>query len=1405
MASRASKSAMSVQEEDLMQLTLQLRNKKENDKNAKFHGDNLIGNPTLPQIGWLKDLVTLLQLKNWPALGKVADGLLKSSFRDLDVLDAATIAGSLDTYSPLREYLVNRQVKDKYDRMLHPPLTYLGNAFQYRTADGKFNSALNPHLGQAGAPYAKTVPSLTAPLGALPDAGDLFDKLMAREEGGRPSKSGLSAMLLYHATIIIHDIFRTNDKDKNISDSSSYLDLSPLYGYSTEMQRMIRDDKYRLGLLKPDAFAEDRLLRQPPGVCIMLVMYNRYHNYAARQLLRINENGRFSIPQMYKGTKLVSKIKALLSAKDLDAQFLEECNIYEDAFEKAEAKRPRDVVKSDSKDKQENAEALIDEFKPCEENWDLLPAAEPLKRRLRAHESTLNEKELKVFQKQQADFDAAWEAARNKQDDDLFNTARLITCGMYVQISVHDYLRALMGFHQFNTTFTLDPRADFDQRRTSRGIGNQVTVEFNLLYRFHCAISQKDEQYTKEFMENFYGFDNLKNPENSTLPVFLGKMKQAQDKLEGVKPTEPWNKKFGIPESSKPATANGKSLGVRTSTGPVAMPEDAVHDRRDSAVSMSDIDGAVSPKQALPPPDTQNKSNIFGRDPFTNLFDDQQMLNELTSAMDDPISNFGPRNVPRFLKAVEIMGILQARKWEVGTLNDFREFFGLVRHETFESVTQNVEIQDALRDLYENPDKIELYPGIFCESDEFMGLDPGPSQASSALWTAIFSDAITLVRSDHFYTVDWNTNSLTSWGMKEVTPNNEVCKSSVFHRLLQRAFPGWFPRDTIRFFHPFYTAQQNAAFATAQGYASQFRETAVQTAGRNPKADVSVAPLEKPHKPVYLDKIQDIRVVLEQDGFTNPAYYYKESLPAVVKEVLNPSLGESGFKYEKLDAYIKGREDVFKRYLEQQMREIVKRDSVSMTNSIFQIDATRDFAIPVVTRFVAAFLGFDDRLCTVANEPHKMTENQVNQHITNCQIFLSYNADETKWMARRQAFTTSMDKLIDLTHQGTVLGACCNPWSIGGMFEKKNTNPMHELGLFVAKHVLGYVGDRSRAAAIMVLVGLDFAYNSVNSFSAILDNYMPDPHAAAGTQDDVMKPTPEWTEIQHLAWDNHDSALKDKIQAKGRDIIRRPVVRKATADGDYPFGPVVKGQTFLLRVSKAMKEAANRGAGGDEDIKALHHRLGIADKHNVFSPKAFATLALTSMIKFVALMKNPRRGHGTQGRLKKILVDETQEGYANFMAPERMAWISQHAPQDIWDKHKLTPETDAYLTPSWDEFVPFPMTWKIRFNGFGKSHYDEIKTIQPLPDSIPPWYQPQGASTVGGTFATVECVCAGVHHVAEDDTKNKMDKTAQHDTGEATTTDQVKQEQQCPCLGHPKETKKQFNPAPPSIGCGGGH
>ena len=283
---------------------------------------------------------------------------------------------------------------EKYNKMLHPPLTYLGDAFQYRTADGKFNNVLVPHLGQAGAPYAKTVPSKSHLLGAQPDPGDIFDRLMARNSDGRESKSGLSSMLIYHATIIIHDIFRTNNADKNISDSSSYLDLSPLYGYTEEMQRKVRDDKYKLGLLKPDTFAEDRLLRQPPGVCIMLVIYNRYHNYAATQLRRINENGRFSVPLKYAEVELVAVAEQCIPAfQEVGSDLQAYLGKYKTAWKSY---------------RQGSSEEILDGY-----------SENDLEKKI---DSAIKDDQTR---KTVEDFKIEWEAAWNKLDDDLFNTARL--------------------------------------------------------------------------------------------------------------------------------------------------------------------------------------------------------------------------------------------------------------------------------------------------------------------------------------------------------------------------------------------------------------------------------------------------------------------------------------------------------------------------------------------------------------------------------------------------------------------------------------------------------------------------------------------------------------------------------------------------------------------------------------------------------------------------------------------------------------------------------------------------------------------------------------------------------------------------------------------------------------------
>ena len=93
-----------------------------------------------------------------------------------------------------------------------------------------------------------------------------------------------------------------------------------------------------------------------------------------------------------------------------------------------------------------------------------------------------------------------------------------------------------------------------------------------------------------------------------------------------------------------------------------------------------------------------------------------------------------------------------------------------------------------------------------------------------------------------------------------------------------------------------------------------------------------------------------------------------------------------------------------------------------------------------------------------------------------------------------------------------------------------------------------------------------------------------------------------------------------------------------------------------------------------------------------------AVLGLTAMIKVLAQMKNLRRGHDTQGTLKKINIDQTYEGYANFMAPGRMEKIrcaveeraDSQAGNRVFDEGILKPRTETYLTPEWDEMIPFP-------------------------------------------------------------------------------------------------------------------
>jgi len=98
-----------------------------------------------------------------------------------------------------------------------------------------------------------------------------------------------------------------------------------------------------------------------------------------------------------------------------------------------------------------------------------------------------------------------------------------------------------------------------------------------------------------------------------------------------------------------------------------------------------------------------------------------------------------------------VLGIQQSRYWKTATLNEFRKYFGLLPHKTFEDV--NPEKAVLLRQMYDHPDNLELYPGLIVESPK-KPMAPGSGLCPpQTIGKAILSDAVALVRGDRFYTV----------------------------------------------------------------------------------------------------------------------------------------------------------------------------------------------------------------------------------------------------------------------------------------------------------------------------------------------------------------------------------------------------------------------------------------------------------------------------------------------------------------------------------------------------------------------------------------------------------------------------------------------------------------------------
>ncbi|GAA5940886.1 hypothetical protein JCM1841_000416 [Sporobolomyces salmonicolor] len=98
------------------------------------------------------------------------------------------------------------------------------------------------------------------------------------------------------------------------------------------------------------------------------------------------------------------------------------------------------------------------------------------------------------------------DAGKKKQDEDLFQVARLVNCGWFLQVVFQDYIRVILNVNRTDSTWSLVPTNEIKSivgGEVPRGTGNAVSVEFDILYRWHAAMSQKDAVWIEELMKRY--------------------------------------------------------------------------------------------------------------------------------------------------------------------------------------------------------------------------------------------------------------------------------------------------------------------------------------------------------------------------------------------------------------------------------------------------------------------------------------------------------------------------------------------------------------------------------------------------------------------------------------------------------------------------------------------------------------------------------------------------------------------------------------------------------------------------------------------------------------------------------------------------------------------------------------
>ena len=211
--------------------------------------------------------------------------------KELLLENGVSMLQSLPLNSGLSEKVSDGFIAMLWHDLPHPPPAMSGPTARYRRHDGGGNNPWAPEMGKAGTPYSRTVPPMKPKGPNLPNVEDVFEALLKRDGPFREHPSGLNRLFFSFATVVIHECFQTRRGDPFINETSSYVDLSTLYGNTGEEQKRVRT--YENGTIYPDSIASERIMMMPPGVVAVLVLFSRNHNSIVEGLLSVNEEGKY--------------------------------------------------------------------------------------------------------------------------------------------------------------------------------------------------------------------------------------------------------------------------------------------------------------------------------------------------------------------------------------------------------------------------------------------------------------------------------------------------------------------------------------------------------------------------------------------------------------------------------------------------------------------------------------------------------------------------------------------------------------------------------------------------------------------------------------------------------------------------------------------------------------------------------------------------------------------------------------------------------------------------------------------------------------------------------------------------------------------------------------------------------